>query len=266
VSTEQARRLARLQTVIAAGISHELRSPLASLNVAADHLKNGHVENVEQARRYGAIIDAQSKRLRHVVDQALALTRLGHSNGVSDDHAASVSDIVDLACDGLAPQARDAGIEIQGQVASDIPLASVDHDVLLRCLTNLIENAIKYAASGGWICVSAQRALHAGRPTIAVTVEDRGPGIEEDEAITVFEPFFRGASARGSRHAGSGLGLAIVKSAVDAYGGRIELERALPHGCSFRLFFPTVHGVDAVHSTGSEEPPHGVTSHTLDRR
>ena len=113
VSTERARRLARLQTVIAAGISHELRSPLASLNVAADHLKHGHVENAEQARRYGEIIDAQSRRLRHVVDQALALTRLSHSNGASENHAVSVSEIVHAACDGLAPQASGRGIEIR---------------------------------------------------------------------------------------------------------------------------------------------------------
>jgi Histidine kinase-, DNA gyrase B-, and HSP90-like ATPase len=108
------------------------------------------------------------------------------------------------------------------------------------------------------------RALFVnGQPCM---VEDRGLGIEEDEARTVFEPFFRGSSARRSRHAGSGLGLAIVKSAVDAYGGGIELEPAIPHGCRFRLFFPIVHDVDTVHSTGSEEPPHGVASHTLDRR
>src|SRR5262245_8985698 len=81
VSTQRARRLARFQTVVAAGISHELRSPLASLNVAADHLKNGHVVNAEQAGKYGEIIDAQTRRLTHVVDQALALGRPGQSNG-----------------------------------------------------------------------------------------------------------------------------------------------------------------------------------------
>lgn len=265
VSTEQARRLARLQTVVAAGISHELRSPLASLNVAADHLKNGHVENAEQARRYGEIIDAQSRRLSHVVDQALALTRLSQSKGVPDLHAVSVTDIVRVACDGLAPQAKEAGIEIHSHVASDVPLASADPDVLLRCLINLIENAIKYAASGGWIHVSAERALRAGRPAVAVTVEDRGPGIEHDETVTVFEPFFRGSSARRSRQPSSGLGLSIVKSAVDAYGGGIELERVVPHGCRLRLFFPASHDA-AVHAARSEEPPNGLASHTLDRR
>lgn len=265
VSTERARRLARLQTVIAAGISHELRSPLASLNVAADHLKNGHVETPEQARRYGEIIDAQSKRLRHVVDQALALTTLSQSSG-ADGHAVSVSEIIHAVCDALAPQARQAGIEIQSRVASDVPLASVHPDVLLRCLTNLIENSIKYAASGRWIHVSAQRAGYAERPTVEVAVEDRGPGIEENETATVFEPFFRGSSARRSRQSGSGLGLSIVKTAVEACGGGIEVERTTPHGCRFRLFFLTAPDVAGTHSAGSEVQLHAVASHTPDRR
>jgi signal transduction histidine kinase len=241
VSVERARRLARLQTVIAAGVSHELRSPLASLSVAADHLKHGHVENAEQARRYGEIIEAQSRRLLHVVDQALALAAPGRSDGASNGHVVSVAEIVHAACDELAPQATQAGIEIQRRVASDVPLAFADPDALLRCLTNLIENSIKYAGSGGWIDVSARRVSHAGRPTIEVMVEDRGPGIEDDEASAVFEPFFRGSSARRSRQPGSGLGLSIVKSAVEAHGGWITLERAVPHGCRFRLFLLIAH-------------------------
>jgi signal transduction histidine kinase len=239
VSMERARRLARLQTVIAAGISHELRSPLASLNVAADHLKHGQVENAEQARRYGEIIGAQSKRLRHVVDQALALTTLGPSNGASPPQAVSIAEIIHIACEALAPQAAQAGITVERHVASDVPPAGADPDALLRCLTNLVENAIKYAASGSWIRVSARHTVHAGRPTIEVTVEDRGPGIEDDETKAVFEPFFRGSSARRSRQPGSGLGLSIVKSAVEAHGGWITLERAVPHGCRFRLFLLT---------------------------
>jgi signal transduction histidine kinase len=238
VSVERARRLAHLQTVIAAGISHELRSPLASLNVAADHLKHGHVENAEGARRYGEIIEAQSRRLSHIVDQALALATLRPSNGTSKTRVVSVVEIIRSACDALAPQTAQAGIEVERCVPSDALLAYADSDALLGCLTNLLENAIKYAASGGWIQVSAQRASHLGRPTIVVTIEDRGPGIEDDEVRAVFEPFFRGSSARHSRQPGSGLGLSIVKSAVEAQGGSITLERAVPHGCRFRLFLP----------------------------
>jgi signal transduction histidine kinase len=252
VSTERARRLARLQTVIAGGISHELRSPLASLSVTADHLQNGHVQTADQARQYGEIIDAQSRRLRHVVEQALTLTGLTQPNGPSEYHAVSISQVIQAACDAFEAQAREMGIEIESHAASDVPLVAADPDVLLRCLTNLIENSIKYAGSGGWIRISAQRAHHARRSVVEVTVEDRGPGVEDDERTNVFEPFFRGSSARRSRQPGSGLGLSIVKSGVEAYGGWITLERSPAHGCKFRLFFLAANDVDVVHSKRSE--------------
>jgi signal transduction histidine kinase len=238
LSTERARRLARLQTVVAAGISHELRSPLASLNVAADHLRNGHVENAEQARRYGDIIEAQSRRLHHVVDQALALGASSRSNGVTDRRSTSVSEIIGTARDSLALSLQEAGIEIDFQAGAELPPVCIDADLLHRCLANLIENSIKYARSGGWIRLSGRTAKEAGRRVVEVTVEDRGPGIPDDDIAAVCEPFYRGSSARQSREPGSGLGLAIVKNAVEAHGGWMQIERAVPQGCKVRLFFP----------------------------
>jgi signal transduction histidine kinase len=264
VSSERARRLARLQTVVAAGISHELRTPLASLNVAVDHLKNGHVENVEQARKYGEIIETQAWRLRHIVDQALALTGLSQSNSGSNRQAVSVSEIVDAAGDGLAPKLREAGIELERHTAPDLPTILTDPDLLLRCLTNLIENSIKYAASGGWIRVSARAGQQAGRSVVELTVEDRGPGIQDHEASAVFEAFYRGSSARQSRQPGSGLGLAIVKRAVEAHGGWIRLDRAVPRGCKFSLFFPAINQEDAVHPAEFEVQSGAAASDTAD--
>ena len=240
ISTERARRLARLQTLVAAGISHELRTPLASLSVAVDDLKSGHVETVEQARRYGEIIDAQSQRLRQVVDQALALTKLSQANRATCLSALSVSEIVNAAIDAMAPRLREAGIEIERHIAPDVPRILADAHLVLRCLTNLIENSIKYAGSSRWILLSARTTHAFRRLAVEVAVEDRGPGIRNDEATAVFEPFYRGESARQTRQPGSGLGLAIVRSAVEANGGRIRLEQAIPRGCRFRLFFPAV--------------------------
>jgi signal transduction histidine kinase len=246
VSAERVRRLARLQTVIAAGISHELRSPLASLSVAADDLKSGHVETAEQARRYGEILDAQFRRLRHVVDQALALTELSQAKGVRGLLVVSIPEILDAAVDALTPMLNEAGIEIEWRIDRDAPRILADSDLVQRCLTNLIENSIKYARSGGSILLSVRAGRHAGRPVTEITVEDRGPGIRDEESAAVFEPFYRGDSARRSRQPGSGLGLAIVKSAVEAHGGWIKLEPAAPHGCRFQLFFPADDGADAA--------------------
>jgi signal transduction histidine kinase len=260
VSTERARRLARLQTVVAAGISHELRTPLASLTVAADHLKNGHVETGAQARRYGEIIEAQSRRLRHVIDQALALTTLRESNSLPCSRAVSLPEIIQAGIGSLAPSTRDAGIEIECRTAPDVPMIMADPDLVVQCLTNLIENSIKYAGGGGWVQVAARPGRHAGRLVAELAVEDRGPGIPDEEATAVFEPFYRGSSARQSRRPGSGLGLSIVKSAVEAHGGWIKLERAVPLGCRVRVFFPAADGY-AVRSAEPEVQHNDVSSH-----
>jgi two-component system phosphate regulon sensor histidine kinase PhoR len=239
ISTERARRLARLEAVVAAGISHELRTPLASLNVAIDHLKKGHVESVEQARRYGEILEAQSRRLRDVIDQALAVTKLNQPKALPPPCAVFLSQIIEAGFVELAPGIRAAGMDIERDIASDLPPISADPEFVLRCVVNLVENAIKYAGSGGWIQVSARAVVRRKRPGVEMIVEDHGPGIPEEEFEAIFEPFYRGSSARRSRQSGSGLGLAIVKSTAEAYGGCVTLERAVPQGCRFRLFFPS---------------------------
>jgi signal transduction histidine kinase len=259
VSTERARRLARLQTVVAAGISHELRTPLASLTVAADHLKNGHVETGAQARRYGEIIEAQSRRLRHVIDQALALTTVRESNSLPCSRVVSLSEIIHAGIDSLATSIREAGIEIECRTAPDVPMIMADPDLVVRCLTNLIENCIKYAG-GGWVQVTAGTGRYAGRLVAELAVEDRGPGIPDEEITAVFEPFYRGSSARQSRRPGSGLGLSIVKTAVEAHGGWIKLERAVPLGCRVRLFFPAADN-HAVRSADPEVQHNDVSPH-----
>ena len=238
LSADRARKFAELQTVVAAGISHELRTPLASLRVAADDLKSGFADNAHQSRRYGEIIDAQSRRLGHIVDQAVALSTVTHSNGNRHFVAVSLSELLDTTVDAFAAKLSDARIEVETHIASDLPWIVADPELVLRCLANLVENSIKYAGSGQRIVLSARASRSRGRAGVEVTVEDRGPGIRQEEASDVFEPFYRGASARLSRQPGSGLGLAIVKRTVEAHGGWIRLERAIPQGCKFRLFLP----------------------------
>jgi signal transduction histidine kinase len=237
LSAERARRQARQQTVLAAGISHELRTPLASLRLAADELKSVQADSLDRARHYGDIIDLQSRRLGRVVDQALALTGAANASALRP-RALSIVEIADAALEAFAPALRQAGVVVERRAAPDVPVLLADPDVVTRCLTNLIENALRYAAAGGSLVVSAQPARRAGRPMVELTVEDRGPGIDADETAAVFDAFYRGRSARASRQAGSGLGLAIVRSGVEAHGGWLALERVQPQGCRFRLFFP----------------------------
>lgn len=96
-------------------------------------------------------------------------------------------------------------------------------------------------------------------------VEDHGAGIPDEEFEAVFEPFYRGSSARRSRQPGSGLGLAIVKSAAEAYGGCIKLERAVPQGCRFRLFFPVANRNGPPHLPEAEVHENAVSPDTAYR-
>jgi signal transduction histidine kinase len=238
VSTERARKLAQMQTVVAAGISHELRTPLASLRVAADDLKKGLVKNQEEACQYGEVIETQSRRLEHMVNQALAFARSTQPETPPRRCAVSVAETFNAVFSAVAQRAAEANIELERRIAPGVPGMLADPESAFRCLTNLVENSIKYAGDGRWILLAARPDNRAGRSFVEVTVEDRGPGIPDDERTAVFEPFYRGSSARRSRWTGSGLGLAIVKNSVEANGGSIQLEQAVPHGCKFRLFFP----------------------------
>jgi signal transduction histidine kinase len=218
------------------------------------------VETGAQARRYGEIIEAQSRRLRHVIDQTLALTTVREANSLACSRAVSLPEIIDAGIDSLEPSIREAGIEIECRTAPDVPMIMADPDLVLRCLTNLIENSIKYAGGGGWVQVSARAGRHAGRLVAELAVEDRGPGIPDEETTAVFEPFYRGSSARQSRRHGSGLGLSIVKSAVEAHGGWIKLERAVPEGCRVGMFFPAADD-HVVRSAEPEVQHNDVSSH-----
>ena len=237
VSVERARSLADMQSVIAAGISHELRTPLASLNLAADDLKAGHVKHELDARRYGELIDKESRRLGHIVDQALALSALNQAKGPQQYQSVSLLDILHAALDSFAPRLRNAGIQVEVSAAAGASRIQAEPEPTLRCVTNLLENSIRYAGSGKLILISIHAVRRFGRAMVELSFEDRGPGIREDERKAVFEPFYRGAAARESRKSGSGLGLAIVKRAVEASGGWVELENAIPQGCRLRLFF-----------------------------
>jgi signal transduction histidine kinase len=169
-----------------------------------------------------------------MVNQALAFARSSQSAALPRLCAVSVPETFDAVLGVVTSSAAQANIQLEHRIAPGIPRMLADPELAFRCLTNLVENSIRYAGQGGWI-------LLAARPNgrfVEVTVEDRGPGIPDDEQRAVFEPFYRGSTARASGRAGSGLGLAIVKNAMEAIGGSIELEAAVPHGCRFRLIFP----------------------------
>jgi len=220
------------------GVSHELRTPLTVIRLAADNLKKGMVENAEQAHKYGAIIHGHASELSRMIEETLALARVESGRLDRDCTIVAPEEIVaDVLRDsGIA--LRDAGMEVDLDIAPDLPRVRVDVPLLRRCIENLIQNATKYAASGRWLGI---RAMKIGRPAgerVRISVEDRGPGVAPIDVPHIFEPFYRGKRSDGSEIPGIGLGLALVKRVVEAHRGTVEVENMASGGAAFSILLP----------------------------
>ncbi len=222
-STRRANALARQQMEFVAGVTHELRTPLAVIQSASQNLADGVATGEAQAKRYGGVIHDQSKRLGNMVEQVLRFAGLSSEHGL---HKAPVD---------AAPLLEEAAADCQASVnldASQAPAIDGDRGALLHCLRNLLSNAAKHG--GGDVFVTA-------RPSgamVEIVVQDSGPGIDAADLPHIFEPFYRGQRAKDDQVQGSGLGLSLVKKIVEAHGGTVEASS--PGGARFRIQLPAV--------------------------
>lgn len=214
----------RIQTLLAAerrlllDISHELRSPLARLNVAAELA--GKEENREAAL---AQIRKESDRMNALVGELLAVTRAeGDAAALRRSPVRLEALIGDLVADSTV-EARARGCSIELERADAIALTA-DPELLRRAIENVLRNAIRHSPEGGRIGVTLGRDGSAA----VVTIRDHGPGVPEDALPHLFEPFYRVETDRGRASGGAGLGLAIAKRAVNVHGGGIRARNAAP--------------------------------------
>jgi two-component system sensor histidine kinase SenX3 len=225
--SERATALAQMRSELVLGVSHELRTPLTVIRVAADNLKKGMATNIEQAREYGQIIGTEALRLSDMVEDTLALAGLQSGRLVLNTTADAVKNLIERALAACEPALRDAGIEVQTDIAAALPQLRINTRLMSKCLENLIQNVTKYAAGGHWMALRARLVTRPeGRSEpqyVQISVEDRGPGISATDLPHIFEPFYRGSQALASRAGGLGLGLTFVKRVVEAHGGRMEV-------------------------------------------
>lgn len=237
----QQRRVEEMRVDFIANASHELRTPLAALSGFIDTLQ-GPARNDEKAReRFLEIMHSQADRMGRLIDDLLSLSRVEFTAHVRPETTIDLALIIRQVIDGLESLARERGVAIHADLGEGPLLVAGDREELLRLFENLIENALKYGASGERIEIEITRAVtKEGRREIRVAVRDFGPGIPPEHLPRLTERFYRVNNGASRAQGGTGLGLSLVKHIVGRHGGRLLIESVVNQGAVFTAVFPQV--------------------------
>lgn len=237
----QAARAEQSRRELIVNVSHELRSPIASIR--------GHVESLQMAtdaaqeagittspaelRDYLAIISRESERLSALVDDLLSLARADAGELKLDLRPTMAGEVVEEVYQSLAPLARrERQVTLVRQVTPDLPAVIADQQRLAQVLLNLVRNAITYTPIGGLVSLEAKQA---DAEHVTLTVFDTGMGIPPEEQDRIFERFYRTDASRARASGGFGLGLAIVRDLVQAMGGAVTVQSVEGEGSRFQV-------------------------------
>lgn len=229
------RQLERMRSDFVANVSHELKTPVTAIQGAVETLASGAIADPEAAERFLSILARQAGRTEAIIEDLLRLSRIEEEAGRGglELEPGSIEMVLAGAVQACQAGAREKGIEIEFDCPPELE-ARINPPLLENAVANLIDNAVKYSASGGPVRVSA--AAHGGE--VLITVNDQGCGIDQRFHERIFERFFRVDRSRGRELGGTGLGLAIVKHIVLAHGGRVTVDSAPGRGSTFGIVLP----------------------------
>ncbi len=238
--TEQ-RRLERMRTDFVANASHELRTPLASLSGFIETLQGPAREDPVARERFLQIMQEQAGRMRRLIDDILSLSRIELKAHVKQGARADLVEIARHTKDALSPVALEQGVEIEIDIAADEAVVRGERDELIQVAENLVENAVKYGASGKKVKISVKRAdMEDVKSPWQLAVQDFGEGIPSEHLPRLTERFYRVDVDSSRMIKGTGLGLAIVKHIANRHRARLEIESSPGKGATFRVHFPDV--------------------------
>ncbi|MEA2936995.1 MAG: two-component system, OmpR family, phosphate regulon sensor histidine kinase PhoR [Alphaproteobacteria bacterium] len=231
------RRVEEMRADFVANASHELRTPLAALSGFIDTLRGPARDDPVARERFLAIMQAQATRMARLIHDLLSLSRIELNVHLRPDKQVDLVSIVRQVVDGLQTLARDRGVEVKVTAPADQVVVLGDRDELLRVFENLVENALKYAASGKRLDISLAAAA-TPKAEARVAVRDYGPGIAPEHLPRLTERFYRVDVSESRAQGGTGLGLALVKHILNRHGGRLTIESAPGQGACFTALLP----------------------------
>jgi two-component system sensor histidine kinase KdpD len=240
-------RTDELKSALMSAVSHDLKTPIASIMASVTSLleKDIHWDEDTQRDFLQGIYD-EAKRLNRLVSNLLDISRIEGGALHPEKDWYSVEEVVHTVVQRLEP--RLAGNTLTVDVEPNLPLALFDYTEIDQVLTNLVENALKYTPSGSSIRISARRV----EDYLEVSVEDNGPGVPAEYLGRLFDKFYRAGQRKGS--SGTGLGLAIAKGFIEAHGGSIRATNRSAGGLRVTFTLPLATPPNASSELKNAEP------------
>lgn len=228
--------LQELKNTSVATVAHELRTPLASMRMLVDTLREGRYRGEEKLHEYLDLIAAENERLGRLSESFLTFSRLEKGGQVMHFESVPAADIARAAIRQMQGRLSAPGCTFAAEIPETLPAVRVDLDAIISALCNILDNALKYTGDEKRI---ALRVI-AKNDGVSFLVEDNGVGVPEDQRRAIFRPFYQADQRLSRTREGCGLGLSIVQQIVDAHGGKISHATASGEGSTFELWLPGI--------------------------
>ena len=212
-----------------AWVSHDLQTPLTSIQAILEALKDGLIEEPESQQRYLETAQREVKSLSALIDDLFQMAQIDAGGMTLDRSDNSIRDLISDTLETFSHIARKSDIHLEGSIQPGIDIVNIDVQRIGRVLNNLIGNALRYTPPGGKVKIEVNRKDEQ----IEVHISDTGEGIQPDDLPYIFDRFYRGEKSRSRKTGGAGLGLAISRGIIQAHGGEIWVESTLGKGTTF---------------------------------
>jgi two-component system OmpR family sensor kinase len=222
-----------------ANVSHELKTPLTSIQGFSQAILDGTADDEKSRYRAIEIIDGEANRMSRLVDELLDLARIESGQIKMMREPVDVADLLETCAEKFALRARESNVEMNLEIPT-LPTITGDKDRLDQVFTNLLENALKHTHPNGKVTIKAQETKRQHKKatstsTIEITVTDTGVGIPPEDLEHIFERFYQVDKSRAGKNRGVGLGLTIAKQIIEAHKGTIKVESVRELGTKFTV-------------------------------